>query len=64
MVVGEVELDSCVEVAGGLYPSASSNRIVPGFSCCLTTTWDCLICNACNGGDQLRQVKYLGGVWI
>ena len=50
MVVGEVELDSCVEVAGGLYPSASSNRIVPGFSCCLTTTWDCLICNACNGG--------------
>ena len=31
MTVGEVELQSCVEVAGGLYPSASSNKIVPGF---------------------------------
>ena len=39
-VVGEVELESCVEVAGGLYPSASSNKIVPLFlAAALTTTW-------------------------
>ena len=31
MVVGEVELERCVEVAGGLYPSSSSNKIVPLF---------------------------------
>ena len=29
--VGEVELESCVEVAGSLYPSASSNKIEPVF---------------------------------
>ena len=31
MAVGEVELERCVEVAGGLYPSSSSNKIVPLF---------------------------------